>query len=74
MSTQGMIKKTPGPLAPPDSSRPSLNMTALSYSLMVLVGNNYSLALLPTWTTFTTKKREKGRVIMMRRMEQTTMR
>ena len=27
-----MMKNTPGPRAPPDSSRPSLKMTALSYS------------------------------------------
>jgi hypothetical protein len=26
------MKKTPGPRAPPDSSRPSRNITALSYS------------------------------------------
>ena len=32
MSTQGMMKKTPGPRAPPDSNRPSLKITALSYS------------------------------------------
>ena len=37
MSTQGMMKNTPGPLAPPDSSRPSLNMTALSYSCIVTI-------------------------------------
>ena len=50
-----MTKKTPGPLAPPVSSLPSLKMTALSYS----------------WTTFTTKKREKGRVVVRRMTEQT---
>ena len=31
-STQGMTKKTPGPLVPPVSSRPRRKMTALSYS------------------------------------------
>ena len=50
-----MTKKTPGPLAPPVTSLPSLKMTALSYS----------------WTTFTMKKRENGRVPMMRRQEKT---
>ena len=40
------MKKTPGPRAPPVSSRPSLKMTALSYS----------------WTTFTTNMRLRGRV------------
>ena len=50
-----MMKKTPGPLAPPVSSRPSLKMTALSYS----------------WTTFTMKNREKGMVEMMTRTETT---
>ena len=43
------MKKTPGPLAPPVSSRPSLKMTALSYS----------------WTTFTTNRRESGRETTM---------
>ena len=32
-----MMKKTPGPLAPPVSSRPSLKMTALSYSCKVII-------------------------------------
>ena len=41
------MKKTPGPRAPPDNSRPSLKMTALSYSC----------------TTFTQKKRDSGRVV-----------
>ena len=36
-STQGMTKKTPGPRAPPVSSRPSLKMTALSYSCKVII-------------------------------------
>ena len=53
MSTQGITKKTPGPLAPPANSLPSLKITALSYS----------------WTTLTTKKREKGRKRMMRKQE-----
>ena len=35
MSTQGMMKNTPGPLAPPDSRSPSRNITALSYSCSV---------------------------------------
>ena len=39
MSTQGMMKKTPGPLAPPDSSRPRRNMTALSYSWWCWLGS-----------------------------------
>ena len=57
-STQGITKKTPGPLAPPERSRPSRNMTALSYS----------------WTTLITRQREKGRVAMTRRREQRTRR
>ena len=32
VSMQGMMKKIPGPLAPPFLSRPSRNMTDLSYS------------------------------------------
>ena len=48
---QGMTKKTPGPEAPPVSSRPSLKMTALSYS----------------WTTLIVKRRERGRVPRMMR-------
>ena len=53
MSMQGMMKNTPGPEAPPDSSRPSLKMTARSYS----------------WTTFTVKRRESGKVTMMSKTE-----
>ena len=45
-----MMKNTPGPLAPPDNSLPSLKMTALSYS----------------WTTFTTNIKESGRETRMR--------
>ena len=41
-----MTKKRPGPLAPPDRSRPSRKTTALSYS----------------WTTFTVTQSEKGSV------------
>ena len=48
-----MMKKTPGPLAPPDSSLPSLKMTALSYSC----------------TTLTTNISDRGRVIKIRRTE-----
>ena len=48
-----MMKNTPGPRAPPVTNLPSLKMTALSYS----------------WTTFTTKKRERGREMRMRRTE-----
>ena len=50
-----MTKKTPGPLASPVRSRPSLKMTALSYSC----------------TTFTTKMREKGRVVVSKMTEHT---
>ena len=35
-STQGMMKKTPGPRAPPVSRRPRRKITALSYSLFVV--------------------------------------
>ena len=55
MSTHGMMKNTPGPLAPPDRSLPSLKMTALSYS----------------WTTLTAKMREKGSVVMISTTENT---
>ena len=55
MSTQGITKKTPGPLAPPVRSLPSLKMTALSYS----------------WTTLTTKSIERGSVMMMKKSERT---
>ena len=41
-----MMKNTPGPRAPPVRRRPSLKMTALSYS----------------WTTLTTKMRLRGKV------------
>ena len=47
------MKKTPGPRAPPDNSRPSLKMTALSYSC----------------TTFTTNRRESGRETRISTME-----
>ena len=50
-----MTKNTPGPLAPPDTSLPSLKMTALSYS----------------WTTLTAKKRLKGRVVIINTTENT---
>ena len=50
-----MTKKTPGPLAPPATSRPSLKMTALSYS----------------WTTLTAKKRLKGSVVIISITEKT---
>ena len=48
-----MIKKSPGPLAPPERSLPSLNTTALSYS----------------WTTLTLTQSEKGMVTRMRMNE-----
>ena len=48
-----MTKNRPGPLAPPALRRPSLKMTALSYS----------------WTTLTHMKRERGRVARNRRNE-----
>ena len=50
-----MTKKTPGPRAPPDTSLPSLKITALSYS----------------WTTLTAKMREKGSVVMISTTENT---
>ena len=53
-----MTKNTPGPLAPPVSSLPSLKMTALSYS----------------WTTLTVKRRLRGRVPRMMRTEAMVMR
>ena len=63
-----MTKKTPGPQAPPVSSRPSLKMTALSYSCKF--GDiSSSDEDQPTWTTFTTKKRDSGRVTMIRKRE-----
>ena len=63
-----MTKKTPGPRAPPVSSRPSLKMTALSYSCKF--GDiSSSDEDQPTWTTFTTKKRDSGRVTMIRKRE-----
>lgn len=34
---QGMMKKIPGPLAPPLSKRPSLKMTTRSYSCTTLM-------------------------------------
>ena len=64
------MKKTPGPLAPPLRSLPSLKMTALSYSLLVfdqqdLLHFTYS----NTCTTFTTKNKESGKVAAMRSRE-----
>jgi hypothetical protein len=35
LSMHGKIKKRPGPFAPPGKIRPSLRMTALSYSLTI---------------------------------------
>lgn len=46
VSMQGMMKKIPGPLAPPFSRRPRRNITTLSYS----------------WTTLMQKHMEKGKV------------
>ena len=53
-STQGMMKKTPGPRAPPRRILPSRNITVFSYS----------------WTTFMTRQREKGRVTAIRITEE----
>ena len=53
ISMQGITKKTPGPEAPPDRSLPSLKMTARSYS----------------WTTLTVKRRDRGKVTMIRSTE-----
>ena len=47
------MSRDPGPLAPPDRRRPSLKMTALSYS----------------WTTLTEAAREQGRVSRISRTE-----
>ena len=55
-STQGMMKKTPGPRTPPLRILPSLNMTVLSYSC----------------TTLITRHSEKGRVTMTRTREART--
>ena len=54
-STQGITKNTPGPRAPPVSSRPSRKMTALSYSWelnMIPVRGNLSYSppqKIPIW-------------------------
>jgi hypothetical protein len=63
------MKKTPGPRAPPVSSRPSLKMTARSYSW----AHGHEAAGLGerTWTTFITKKSEMGREAAMRNREMT---
>ena len=65
-----MMKKTPGPLAPPLSSLPSLNMTDLSYSWNTLL--YYSSHCYPgiTCTTLMVNHKEKGRVVMIRIKEQ----
>ena len=49
----GMIKKIPGPFAPPGLSLPSLKITALSYSC----------------TTLIQRKREAGRVTITSNMD-----
>ena len=49
----GMIKKIPGPFAPPGLSLPSLKITALSYSC----------------TTLIQRKREAGRVTITSSMD-----
>ena len=76
MSTQGTMKKTPGPRAPPDNRRPSRNMTALSYSLKHYINalSNVTKCKIYTWTTFTTKSRENGRVTKISSTEQMTIR
>lgn len=55
---QGMMKNIPGPLDPPRTNRPSLKMTARSYSC----------------TTLTQKKREKGRKTTITTTEMTVSR
>jgi hypothetical protein len=40
MSIQGIMKKTPGPLALPDKSKPSRILTALSYFYLSSVNKN----------------------------------
>ena len=55
---QGMTKKTPGPRAPPATRRPSLKMTARSYSC----------------TTLTVNKREVGRVTKIRKIDNNVIR
>ena len=55
---QGIIKNIPGPLLPPRTNRPSLNITARSYS----------------WTTLTQKKSEKGKKTTMTTTEMTVSR
>ena len=57
-STQGTMKKMPGPRAPPLSSRPSRKMTTRSYSC----------------TTLTAKQSDTGSVMKIRMMEQKVMR
>ena len=37
---QGTMKKSPGPTGPPDLTRPSRKMTALSYSWTILMQKN----------------------------------
>ena len=65
------MKNTPGPRAPPVSSRPSLKMTALSYSWSRAGAERSESLPWPglTWTTLTTVRREKGRVVASRRTE-----
>ena len=57
-STQGTMKKMPGPRAPPVSRRPSRKMTTRSYSC----------------TTLTAKQSDTGSVMKIRMMEQKVMR
>ena len=69
---QGMTKKSPGPLAPPALSLPSLKMTALSYSCTTLTQLTVRLEVIQEMSlplTFTHMQRERGSVARNRRNE-----
>ena len=68
-STHGMMKNTPGPRVPPVRSNPRRNMTALSYSWRRRTVFQEYLIGVYTWTTLTTKKRDRGMVTSTSRME-----
>ena len=68
------MKKTPGPRAPSDSRSPSRKMTALSYSWDKACQNIVHSIRNTTWTTFTTNKRERGKVTKMKNTEKMTIR
>ena len=73
-STQGMMKKTPGPRAPSDNRSPSRKMTPLSYSWNKSCQKIIHSITFTTWTTFTTNRRERGKVTKMKKTEKMTIR